>query len=293
VTGLRFSIDYFNIEQSDIVAAPNATQVRNNDAALLRAATQAALAAGVPYEDIDLGSGTGAYAGNPLIGRAAVTATDRALFAAYNAGLPQSEWVAPVGIMLSTSSEFSNLDAAEIAGYDFNISLNLPDRGWGRFGVSTDWSYLDKYERVGGYLGDVATLVGVDGLPKSRGTLNFNWSLGDWAAGIGAYYVGSYADTAATITESAYQDLEDKSYVATVDGTHYWKVDSSLTFNLFVSRTFSFDSPWLDGVSARLGVRNVTDEAAPLSSAAGGYDASVYNAIAAGRGWSLRLSKSF
>jgi outer membrane receptor protein involved in Fe transport len=293
VEGLRFSIDYFNIKQSDIVAAPNATQVRNNDAQLLRAATQAALAAGVAYENIDLGSGTGAYAGNPLIGRAAVTPTDRALFAAYNAGLPQSEWVAPVGILLSTSSEFSNLDAAEIEGYDFNISLNLRDNGWGRFGVSTDWSYIAKYDRVGGYLGNVATLVGVDGLPKSRGTLNFNWSLGDWAAGIGAYYVGSYADTAATITESAYQALQDKSYVATIDGTHYWKVDSSLTFNVFVAKTFSSDSRWLDGVSARLGVRNLTDEAAPLSSAAGGYDASVYNAIAAGRGWSLRLSKKF
>jgi outer membrane receptor protein involved in Fe transport len=293
VEGLRFSVDYFNIEQSDIVAGPNAIQVRNNDAQLLRAATQAALAAGVPYENIDLGSGTAGYAGNPLIGRAAVTATDRAVFAAYNAGVAQSEWVAPVGILTSTRTEFSNLDAAEIEGYDFNISLNLSDNGWGKFGVSTDWAYVAKYDRVGGYLGDVATLVGVDGLPKLRGTLNFNWSVGDWAGGIGAYYVGSYADTAATITDSAYESLQDKSYVATIDGTHYWKVDSSLTFNAFVAKTFSSDSPWFDGVSARLGVRNLTNEEAPLNSSPGGYDPSVYNAIAAGRGWSLRVSKKF
>lgn len=293
VTGLRFAVDYFNIKQKDIIAAPNATQVRNNDAQLLRAATQAALAAGVPYDQIDLGSGTSGYKGNPLIGRAPVTPTDRELFAAYNAGRPQSEWVAPVGLLLSTSSEFSNLDAAEIEGYDFNITLNLRDNGWGRFAVSTDWSYISKYDRVGGYLGDVATLVGVDGLPKLRGNLNFIWSSGGWSAGFSAYYIGAYADTAATITDAVYNSLADKSYVKTVDGIHYWKVDSSLTFNAFVSKSFDSDIPWLDGVSARLGVRNLTDEAPPLSSAASGYDASVYNAIAAGRGWSLRVSKRF
>ena len=293
VTGLRFSLDYFNINQRDIVAAPNAIQVRNNDAQLLREATQAALAAGTPYANIDLGSGTNAYAGNSLIARDAVTDSDRALFAAYNAGLPQSEWVAPVGTLLSTSSEFSNLDAGEIEGYDFNITLNRPDNGWGKFGISTDWSYIEKYDRVGGYLGEVSTLVGIDGLPELRGSLSFNWSRADWAAGVSGYYIGSYADSAATITDSAYQALEDQSYVTTIDDTHYWKVDSSVTFNVFVSRTFQSESGWLNGVSARLGVRNLTDEKPPLSSSPGGYDPSVYNAVAAGRGWTLRLIKSF
>lgn len=293
VTGLRFSVDYFKIKQEDIIAAPNATQVRNNDAALLRAATQAALAAGTPLADIDLGSGTDAYKGNPFIARAPVTATDRALFAAYNASVSQAEWVAPVGTLISTSSEFSNLDSGEIQGYDFNITLNLPGTDWGRFGLTTDWSYIDKYDRVGGYLGDVSTLVGIDGLPHLRGSLALNWSLAGWSAGVSGYYIGSFADSAATITDPAFQALTDKSYVKTIDGVHYWKVDSSVTFNAFVSKTFDVDNEWLNDTSVRLGVRNLTNEKPPLSSSAGGYDASVYSAVAAGRGWTLRLSKRF
>ncbi len=293
VTGLRFSVDYFKIKQEDIIAAPNATQVRNNDANLLRAATQAALAAGTPIANIDLGSGTDAYKGNPLIARAAVTDTDRALFAAYNASVAQAEWVAPVGTLISTSSEFSNLDSGEIQGYDFNITLNLPGTDWGRFGVTTDWSYIDKYDRVGGYLGDVATLVGVDGLPHLRGSMALNWSLGEWAAGLSGYYIGSFADTAATITDPAFQALGDPSYVKTIDGVHYWKVDSSVTFNAFVSKTFMSDNEWLNGIAVRLGVRNLTNEKPPLNSSPGGYDPTVYSAVAAGRGWTVRFSKQF
>jgi iron complex outermembrane recepter protein len=293
VTGLRFSVDYFKIKQEDIIAAPNAVQVRNNDADMLRAATQAALAAGQSLTSIDLGSGTDGYKGNPLIARAPVNDTDRAVFAAYNASVPQSEWVAPVGTLISTSSEFSNLDAGEIQGYDFNITLNLPDTSWGRFGVTTDWSYIDKYDRVGGYLGDVSTLVGIDGLPDLRGSMALTWSRSDWAAGLSGYYIGSYADSAATITDSAFQGLADKSYVKTIAGVHYWKVDSSVTFNLFVSKTFQSDNDWLNGTSIRFGVRNLTNEKPPLSSAPGGYDPSVYSAVADGRGYTVRFTKQF
>jgi outer membrane receptor protein involved in Fe transport len=292
LTGLRFSVDWFKIQQDDIIAAPNATQLRNNDRALLLAATQAALAAGTPLASIDLGSGGASYQGNALVRRAAVTQADRDLFARYNAANPTAP-LAVVGPIIDVSTPFSNLDTAEIQGFDYNITYALPATDWGKFSVSTDWSYVRKYERIGGYTGDVGTLLGIDGRPKWRGSFAGNWSMASWAAGVSAYYIGSYASSGATITAANYNALEDKSYVTQVNGIYYWQVQDSLTFNAFVQKTFESENAWMDGIALRLGVRNLTDEKPPLSPDNAGYDATVYNSVAAGRGWTLRLSKSF
>lgn len=295
VDGLRFSVDYFNIKQEGLIAGPNAEQLRANDAALLAAATQAALDAGVPLDQIDLGSGTDAYQGNAYIDRAAVTQEDRDLFAAYNND-PEREGplLAPVGALLNTNTPFSNLDSSEIEGYDFNITYNLPAFDWGKVGISTDWTYLDKFEREGGLTGVSETQVGTDGIARVRGAANLWWSLDLWSAGLSAYYIGEYADTAASITDTVYQELGRPDYVKTVDGNHYWKVEDSVTYNAFLSRSFASEtSKLVDGLTVRLGVRNLTDEAPPLTSAVAGYDASVYNSVATGRVWTLRLSKTF
>lgn len=294
VDGLHFSVDYFNIKQEGLIAGPNANQLRDDDAARLAAATQAALAAGVPFDQIDLGSGTDTYQGNTYIDRAAVTQEDRQLFADYNEGKPQSEWLAPVGALLNTNTPFANLDSSEIEGYDFNITYNLPALDWGKVGMSTDWTYLNKFEREGGLTGQSETQLGVDGITRLRGAFNLWWSLDVWSAGMSAYYIGEYADTGASITDAVYQQLGQPDYVKTVDGNHYWKVEDSVTYNAFLSRSFESEtSKLIDGLTVRVGVRNLTDEEPPLHSAVAGYDASVYNSVAAGRVWTLRLSKTF
>jgi outer membrane receptor protein involved in Fe transport len=292
VDGLRVSVDWFKIEQQDIIAAPNSTQVRNNDRALLQAATAAALAAGTPLASIDLGSGTANYQGNGLVRRAVVTQTDRDLFAAYNAANPGTP-LATVGAIIDTSAPFSNLDSAEIQGFDYNLTYTTSTYDWGKLGFSTDWAYIKKFERVGGYTGDVGVQVGIDGVPELRGSAGLNWSRADWSAGVSAYYIGSYASSQATISATNYAALADKSYVKQVNGIYYWRVDDSVTLNAFVQKTFSSDNGWLDGIGVRLGVRNLTDKKPPLSPDNGGFDPSVYNSVAAGRGWTLRLSKSF
>ncbi len=293
VDGLSFSVDYFRIEQDNLIAAPNANQLRDDDAARLRAATQAALSAGVAYDDIDLGSGSDSYAGNPYIVREAVTAADRQYFADYNAGRPQSEWVAPVGLLVETLVPFDNLDTSEIAGYDFNITYMLPSFSWGKLNLSTDWAYLEKYERLGGASGVSSTQLGIDGKPRVRGSASAVWSYDLWSAGLSAYYIGEYADTGASITDAVYQELGRPDYVKTVNGVHYWKVDDTVTFNAFLSKSFVSDSKLFDGTTIRLGVKNLTNEKPPLTSATSGYDASVYNSVAVGRVWTLRLNKSF
>lgn len=296
VDGLRFSVDYWKIEQENLIASPNADEIRANDAALLLAATQAALARGTPINAIDLGSGTEGYAGNPLIQRSAtITAEDRALFAAYNATRPQSQWVAPVGILQITNTPYSNLASATIQGYDFNLSYSSPQFSWGRFGVTTDATYLRKYERQAGPNAPTETRLGKSGATKWRGSVNLFWSKDDvWSAGLSAYYIGDYADITASISAATYESLGRPSYVYPIDGVYFWKVEDSVTFNAFGAYTFMPEGEsWLSDVNVRVGVKNLTNEDAPLNTDVAGYDSAVYNSVAAGRIWTLRLTKNF
>ncbi len=293
VDGLRFSVDYFKIKMDDVIATPNANQLRNDDAARLRAATQAALAAGVALEDIDLGSGTAGYQGNPNITRDAVTQEDRDTFAAYNAGKDQSEWLAPVGQLVNTNTPFTNADQQEVAGYDFNITYNLPRFTWGKVTFSTDWTYLDKFTQTGGLTGVSSVLLGADGNTRLRGSAALSWTHDLWSAGLSAYYIGEYADTSAVFTPDSTWDGKVPGYVKTVGGVNYWKVDDNITYNGFVSRSFISDSAWLDGLTVRVGVKNLTNEKPPLTPDTAGYDPTVYNSIAVGRTWTVRLSKNF
>lgn len=295
VEGLRVSLDYWNIKQDGLISSPSAEEIRAADAARLHAATQAALAAGVPYDQIDLGSGTAAYAGHPLVKRSAViTDEDRALFAAYNATRPQSEWVAPVGVLQITYTPYSNLASAEISGYDLNLSYTSPMFSFGRIGVVTDWTYLDKFERRSTADAPVEHRIGKNGASKWRGSLNVFWSKDVWSAGVSGYYIGSYADIGASISEATYDSLGQPDYVYEIDGVYYWKVDDMLTFNAFVARDFAFaGADWLKNLNVRLGVKNLTDETPPLTSAVAGYDSAVYNSVAAGRTWTLRISMNF
>lgn len=293
VEGLRFSVDYFNIEMDNVIATPNAGQIRNDDAARLRAATQAALASGVALGNIDLGAGTDGYLGNPNVIREAVTAEDRAAFAAYNAGRPSSEWIAPVGLLVGTLTPFANADRQEVAGYDFNLTWNMPSLPWGRLTFTTDWTYLDRFTQTGGLTGVSSVRLNTDGNARLRGSASLSWSYDLWSAGLSAYYIGDYADTGAVFNPGSDWDGSIPDYVKAVDGVNYWKVDDNITLNAFVSRSYVSRSMLLDGLTVRLGVRNLLDETPPLTSHVAGYDPSVYNSIAMGRVWTLRLNKSF
>ena len=296
VEGLRWSVDYWQIDQSGLISSPNAEEIRSNDAAKLLAATQAALASGTPIGSINLGSGTANYAGDPLVQRSAqITDEDRALFAAYNAARPQSQWVAPVGFLQITYTPYSNLASATIQGYDMNLAYSSPQLDWGRFGITTDWTYLDKFERKASANAVVEHRIGKLGATKWRGSLNLFWSKDDvWSAGMSAYYIGSYADTGASINQATYDSLGAPSYVYKIDGVYYWRVEDTITVNAFASRKFSAaQGSWLDDITVRLGVKNLTNEEPPLTTDPAGYDPAVYNSVAPGRTWTLRLSKDF
>jgi len=302
VPGLSLSVDYWEIRQKDVISGPTATDAVNSDSAALVAATQAALAAGMPIDQIDLGSGAANYRGDPAVVRLPVTPADRDYFAAYNAGKPADQQRATVGAIDLIRLTFFNKARQFVNGVDFDLNYRLPPAALGNFTFDTAWTYLIdfySYDAPGksktvlrGQNSFVAT-----GAAVWRGTTTLTWRLNQWGAGLSAYYIGHYQDSNATTTQSIYQSLGSPGYIAQVytggAWTYRYVVHDSLTYNAYVSYRIRAKNRYLNDTTIRVGVVNLLNAPPPLSSDARGYDPAVYNNLARGRTWSLELTKKF
>ena len=295
VAGLSFTADYWEIRQLGII--DNTTGIPDDNDALV-AATRAALAAGTSIAQVDLGSGTAAYQGNPNVVRLPVTQQDRDLFAAYNATRPAADQRAPVGAIQFVRQTYYNKSQQFVNGFDFSARYRLPETKLGRFAFSTEWTKMNsfyQYPRPGdprdGRLWE-------NGAAKWRGNATVSWRRAAWRSGLSAYYVGSYQDTFAATTASVYNDLGRPGYIVKIYDAgamrYRYVVRDSLTYNAYVGYDYrgSPDS-WLANTSIRLSVVNLFNDAPPLTSEARGFDASVYSTLARGRSWSVEIAKKF
>lgn len=302
VKGLTFTVDYWQLDQSNVIGSFSSSQILNSDAALLNAYVQSQLAAGKTVDQIDLGSGTSSYKGDPGITRFAVTAQDIATFAAYNAGKPASQQRAVVGRILARTAAYQNLAKGRVAGVDFGFTYQLPPFDIGRFTLSSDWTYLIESYQLRDVGANAAPLyierLNVDGTSRVRGSANLTWQKGAWRAGVSAYYIGKYADSGATTTAAVYDSLGAPSYLSKQfdSGAYLYRyvVEDSISANTFVSYRFTRkDSKWLSDLTVRLGVVNFTNKQPPLTPGAFGFSSSVYAHLFPGRTWTLDLTKRF
>jgi outer membrane receptor protein involved in Fe transport len=300
VQGLSITADAWKITRTNLLGQRSLAQINDSDTALLRAWTAAQLAAGVPANQIDAGSGGPNYRGDPDVIRLALTPEDRAAFAAYNAANPMNP-AAPVGRIFSRNRPFLNISSSEHSGVDFGFRYALPRFSWGRVVVNSDWSYLGRSRSVLA-AANVAPVVNdelyADGAAKWRSTTNLLWENGAWNAGLGIYHVGKTHDAGATTTRAIYESLGSPSYIEpffTQGQTVYRLViDPVVTYNLSLGYRFGEQgSGWLGDTRMRLAVSNLTDEPPPLASGAFGYDPAVNQALLIGRMWTLEFTTRF
>lgn len=303
VRGLSLTADLWKISRTGLLGSRNATQINTSDTALLQAYTKAQLAAGVPLAQIDLGSGTGAYKGDPDVQRYAVTAEDRAAFAAYNLANPGNP-AAVVGRIFSRNTPFLNLSSSNHEGVDVSLRYAVPRQPWGELLIDSEWSYLARATTVL-QAANVPPVVNENlyaaGAARLRSTTNINWQRGPWSAGVGVFYVGKTHDAGATTTAAIYESLNRPSYIEpyfTAGQTLYRLViDPVVSYNATVGYRIAQDSDsWLRGTRIRISVANLTDKQPPLSAAGSdnfGYDPSVGQGLMPGRTWSLELTRKF
>lgn len=299
VEGLSLTADLWKIDRTNLLGQRSTAQISASDTALLQVYTKAQIAAGVPVNQIDVGSGAN-YKGDPDVERFPLTPEERAAFAAYNAANPNNP-AAPAGRIFSRNQPFLNLSSSTHEGIDFGFNYEFVTDSYGQFAINSEWAYLRKSQSVLAPA-NVAPIVNNglfgDGAAKIRSTTNLSWRKGPWNAGIGIYHVGKTHDTGATTTQATYESLGSPSYIEpffTGGRTLYRLViDPVTSYNVSLGYRFDENAPsWIGDTRVRLAISNVTDEEPPLASGAFGYDPATSQSLMVGRAWSLELTRRF
>ncbi|MDF2177952.1 TonB-dependent receptor [Aliiglaciecola sp. CAU 1673] len=198
---------------------------------------------------------------NPAISREAVAADDAVFY--ENAG------ICPAGNIRFVDDRYANLDKRTVQGHDIAVYYDV-DTDVGRFKLDYNVSFLDKFEQEAG--GDAALLVkaqqdavlpesfpvagfadlvGRDGNQEEKHSLRVSWRHGDFGASLSGYRIGEFYQSALTLD----------------DGSRY--VIPAMTT---VDATFDYHTQIADAdTRLRLGIKNLTDERAPLAASSFGY----------------------
>lgn len=300
VDGLTVNADWWRITRSNLLGQRSVAQINESDTALLAAYTRQQLSAGVPVNQIDLGSGTPNYKGDPDVERFALTPEDIAAFNAYNAANPGTP-VAAAGRIFSRNQPFLNLSSSEHSGVDFGFRYEMRGLSIGDMVFSSEWAYLNKAESTlspANVAPIVNNLMFAGGAAEWRSTSNVFWRNGPWNAGLGIYHVGETHDSGATVSQAVYQNLGQPDYIEpffTQGRTIYRRVmDSFVTYNLSVGYEFNGSRyQMLRDTRLRLGIVNLTDKEPPLSSENFGYDPGMSQSLLTGRSWNIQITRKF
>ncbi len=173
------------------------------------------------------------------------------------------------------NDQYANLDKRTVEGLDVGVYVDLETR-LGDFSLRWNGSFIDKFEQeAGGAAAQLvaavadgtipvsfpvdgfADLIGRDGNQDKRISTTVSWRKGDLGASVSGYRIGSFYQSSLTLG----------------DGTRY-EIPSMTTYNA----TFSYYADDLFGTDARfrLGVKNFTDERAPLADRFFGYFADAH-----------------
>ncbi|MCH9694187.1 MAG: TonB-dependent receptor [Gammaproteobacteria bacterium] len=213
-----------------------------------------------------LQAGTGDCAnvqGNPAVTRGDLNDDYDAEFLA--AGL------CPIGQVDFVSDTYTNLDTRTIEGFDVGIYWDM-ETNLGRFGFKYNGTFYDKYEQeaTGGLSASLAAakeanpaivfpIIGIgdllrfEGNQEERHTATVSWRKSEIGASVTMFRIGDF-----------YQELSN--------GDRF-EVPSMTTFNMTVD--YSFDVGDTD-TRVRLGMRNFTDERAPLYDSSFGFSSDAH-----------------
>ena len=219
---------------------------------------------------------------NPNVVRAAPNSDDVAFFTGTG--------IAPVGLIQTVSDRFVNLLPQDVQGVDFAVMWRLRDTPWGNFSAQVNVAQLLEFNRDAGPTVqaldaarsagqiNVATplpitsdLLARNGRPEWKASSTLTWSQGPFQVGAFVQYTSA---------------VDETGFLSTT-GTP-WVVEAQTTANLYFQYDYEGSGPAAD-TRLRVGLRNITDEAPPLSSS--GYLGSLYRPY--GRYWHASITKTF
>ncbi|WP_346838408.1 TonB-dependent receptor [Microbulbifer sp. SAOS-129_SWC] len=233
------------------------------------------------YYRLQNGAGNCDSVGDSAVNRADVDPEEAAYYEAAG--------ICAAGSINYVDDQYANLDTRTLAGYDVGIYYDL-FTDFGEFGLKYNGSFTTKFEQDAG--GDAALLVeaqkngdipanfpvvgfadllGKDGNQEERHSLQLTWRYDQLGASLSGFKIGDF-----------YQDS-----LTLEDGTRY-VIPSMTTYDATIDYRFDYA-----GASnrVRFGVKNLTDERAPLADRYFGYFSDAHNDY--GRYYYLSLKSSF
>ena len=183
--------------------------------------------------------------------------------------------ICPAGEIERINDRYANLDTRTVEGVDVGFRYQMTNDS-GRFRVTYSASFLTKLTQdAGGEAADLvaasdagvlpasipvsgfADLVQNDGNQKQKHNASFSWRKGALGAGFSLVRIGKVYQDSLTLN----------------DGSRYW-LDPMTKANLALD--YYFNALGGDGQRVRFGIRNLTDERAPLADRYFGYFADVH-----------------
>ena len=277
IRGLTLTVDYWRIRQRDVISSVTVANQLLYDEELLDGAVQKALAGGTPLSQINLGSGTASYLGNPKVVRDPVTPADIEAYQAFNAGFPAATQRAPVGAVRRVVTDYVNLAGRETEGLDFGVEYRLPRTRFGQGTIRGDAGYLLTAETQADAGAPKVQNINRDGRTRFRGNIGATWPAGAWTGGWISYYYGTYVDTGASTTKEIYDVLGQPEYISNyvdLGGVRRYRylVSAYATHSAYVNYSFTRKhGGFLNDTSVRFRVNNVFDSEPPLADEDSGY----------------------
>lgn len=233
------------------------------------------------YYRLQNGSANCGSVGNSAVNRGEVNPEEAAYYEAAG--------ICAAGAIDYVDDRYANLDTRTLAGYDLGIYYDLLT-DFGEFGFKYNGSFTTKFEQDAG--GNAAVLVQAqengeipahfpvagfadlirkDGNQEARHSLRLTWRHDQFGASLSGFRIGDFYQDALTLE----------------DGSRY-VIPSMTTYDATVDYRFDYA-----GASnrVRLGVKNLTDERAPLADRYFGYFADAHRDY--GRYYYLSLKSSF
>lgn len=218
---------------------------------------------------------------NPAVSRQDAGVDESAIYLAAG--------ICPAGDIQFVDDQYLNLDTRNLEGYDIGVYYDF-DTEIGKFKLSYNGSFIDTFEQEAGGDSSVlvaaqeaglipisypvagfADLIGQDGNQEQRHSMRASWRLDAFGASLSGNRIGEFYQSSLTLD----------------DGTRY-VVPSMTTFNA----TFDYRLDVADvDTRIRFGLRNLTDERAPLADRYFGYFSDAHSDL--GRSYYLDVRAKF
>lgn len=229
VKGFSASVDYFNVEQKDLISTIGSATILQS-VELLGTASPYASFVRLGATNNDTSQFT---AGAPIT--AAGQIGNRAIDTVY------------------VTDTLVNIAKQELAGVDVKLDYTWTSDAWGRFDASLAgiWWQHYKAQTLPGTaefdtVGQATNFNGT--IPKWQTYTNLRWRRGNWFASVGHTYIPSVDDV-------NWFDASDPAADEHVEAFH--SVDVAVAYH------FGSDWRWMNGLTVKIGATNVFNESAP------------------------------